>query len=49
MLIEYGFQGKDLGGELLEVYCEIKDERIEGKDNGDKVKNERLKLGLNGL
>lgn len=27
----------------------IKDERIEAKHNGDKVKNETLKLALNGL
>lgn len=49
MLIEYGFYPKHLGPEFLEVYSKIKDERIEAKHNGDKVKNETLKLALNGL
>ena len=49
MLIEYGFYPKHLGPEFLEVYSQIKDERIEAKHNGDKVKNETLKLALNGL
>lgn len=49
MLIEYEFYPKHLGKEFLEVYKQIKDERIEAKYNGDKVKNETLKLALNGL
>lgn len=49
MLIEYEFYPKHLGKEFLEVYEQIKDERIEAKHNGDKVKNETLKLALNGL
>lgn len=49
MLIEYGFYPKHLGPEFLEVYSQIKAERIEAKHNGDKVKNETLKLALNGL
>lgn len=49
MLIEYGFYPKHLGPEFLEVYSQIKNERIEAKHNGDKVKNETLKLALNGL
>lgn len=49
MLIEYKFYPKHLGPEFLEVYSQIKDERIEAKHNGDKVKNETLKLALNGL
>lgn len=49
MLIEYEFYPRHLGKELLEVYKQIKDERIEAKHNGDKVKNETLKLALNGL
>lgn len=49
MLIEYEFYPKHLGKEFLEVYKQIKDERIEAKHNGDKVKNETLKLALNGL
>lgn len=49
MLIEYGFYPKHLRPEFLEVYRQIKDERIEAKHNGNKVKNETLKLALNGL
>lgn len=49
MLIEYEFYPRHLGKEFLEVYKRIKDERIEAKHNGDKVKNETLKLALNGL
>lgn len=49
MLIEYKFYPKHLGPEFLEIYSQIKDERIEAKHNGDKVKNETLKLALNGL
>lgn len=49
MLIEYEFYPKHLGKEFLEVYKQIKDERIEAKHNGNKVKNETLKLALNGL
>lgn len=49
MLIEYKFYPKHLGPEFLEVYKQIKDERIEAKHNKNKVKNETLKLALNGL
>lgn len=49
MLIEHEFYPRHLGKEFLEVYKQIKDERIEAKHNGDKVKNETLKLALNGL
>jgi hypothetical protein len=49
MLIEYEFYPKHLGKEFLEVYRQIKNERIEAKHKGDKVKNETLKLALNGL
>lgn len=49
MFIEYEFYPRHLGKEFLEVYKQIKDERIEAKHNGDKVKNETLKLALNGL
>lgn len=49
MLIEYGFYPKHLGKEFLEVYSQIKDERIEAKHNGDKIKDSTLKLALNGL
>lgn len=49
MIIEYGFYPPHLGKEFLEVYSQIKDERIEAKHNGNKIKNETLKLALNGL
>ena len=49
MMIEYKFYPKHLGPEFLEVYSQIKEERIQAKHNGDKMKNETLKLALNGL
>lgn len=49
LIIEYGFYPPHLGKEFLEVYANIKKERIEAKHNGDKVKNLTLKLALNGL
>lgn len=49
MIIEYKFYPQHLGKEFLEVYSQIKDERIEAKHNGNKIKNETLKLALNGL
>lgn len=38
-----------LGIEFVKVYKQIRDERIEAKRNGDKLKNETLKLAINGL
>ena len=49
MIIEYSFFPKHLGIEFLEVYRQIKDERIEAKHNGPKVNNDDLKLALNSL
>ena len=49
MLIEYKFYPKHLGPEFLEVYSQIKDERIEAKHNGELTKDITLKLALNGL
>lgn len=49
MLIECGFYPKHLGPEFLEVYSQIRSERIEAKHNGDKIKDSTLKLALNGL
>lgn len=49
MIIEHKFYPQHLGKEFLEVYSQIKSERIEAKHNGNKVKNETLKLALNGL
>ena len=49
LIIEYGFYPPHLGKEFLEIYSNIKKERIEAKHNGNNVKNETLKLALNGL
>ena len=49
LIIEYGFYPPHLGKEFLEVYKGIKDERIEAKHNGNKLKNLTLKLSINGL
>lgn len=49
MIIEHKFYPKHLGKEFLEVYSQIKKERIEAKHNGNKVKDQTLKLALNGL
>ena len=49
MLIQHKFYPKHLGPEFLEIYSKIREERIEAKHNGNKVKNETLKFALNGL
>ena len=49
MLIKHKFYPKHLGPEFLEIYSKIREERLEAKHNGDKVKNETLKFALNGL
>lgn len=49
LLIAYKFYPKHLGKEFLEVYKAIKDERIEAKRNGNKLKDITLKLAVNGL
>ena len=49
MIIEHQFYPKHLGKEFLEVYSKIKEERIEAKHNGNKIKDKTLKLALNGL
>lgn len=49
MIIEHEFYPKHLGREFLEVYKQIKDERVAAKKAGNKIKNETLKLALNGL
>ena len=38
-----------MGKEFLEVYTQIKNERIEAKHNGNKLKDKTLKLSINGL
>ena len=49
LLIAYEFYPKHLGKEFLEVYKAIKDERIEAKRNGNKLKDITLKFAVNGL
>lgn len=49
MIIEHKFYPPHLGKEFLEVYTQIKNERIEAKHNGNKIKDATLKLALNGL
>ena len=49
LLLKYDFYPKHLGKEFKETYSQIKAERIEAKHNGNKVKNETLKLALNGV
>lgn len=49
MIIEHKFYPQHLGEEFLQVYSRIKEERIEAKHNGNKVKDKTLKLALNGL
>lgn len=49
LLISYGFYPQHLGKEFLDIYSRIRTERIEAKHNGNKVKNETLKLALNAV
>lgn len=49
LIIQYEFYPPHLGKDFLDVYKRIKDERIEAKHNGDKLKNLTLKLSINGL
>lgn len=49
MLIQHKFYPKHLGPEFLEVYSKIREERLEAKHNGNKVKDTTLKFAINGL
>lgn len=49
LLIEHEFYPRHLGKEFLNTYSNIRKERIEAKHNGNKVKNETLKLCLNSV
>ena len=49
LLIEWNFAPKHLGQSFLKTYSKIKKERIEAKRNGNKIKNETLKLTLNSV
>lgn len=49
IIIENNLYPAHLGPIFTEVYKKIKDDRIEAKHNGNKLKNETLKLAINGL
>ena len=49
LLINYGFSPPHLGKEFLEIYSNIRTERLIAKKNKQKIKNETYKLALNGL
>ena len=46
--IVYKFIPPHLGKEFLEVFSSIREERLEAKRNKEKIKNETLKLAING-
>lgn len=48
LIISYGLVPKHLGKEFLEIYGQVREDRLYAKKNGLKVKNETLKLALNG-
>lgn len=49
LLIEWEFYPQHLGVEFLQTYRNIRKERLEAKHNGNKIKNETLKLCLNSV
>lgn len=49
LLISYGFIPPHLGKEFLEIYGQIREDRLVAKHTGQKIKNETYKLALNGL
>lgn len=48
LIISYGLVPKHLGKEFLEIYGAVREERLQAKRNKEKIKNETLKLALNG-
>lgn len=48
LIISYGLVPKHLGKEFLDIYSKIRDERLYAKKNKLEVKNQALKLALNG-
>lgn len=48
LIVKYGLVPPHLGEEFLDIYDEIRLDRLEAKRNGDKVKNMTYKLALNG-
>ena len=48
IIIENNLYPAHLGEKFVKVYKQIKDERVEAKKAGNKLKNETLKLAING-
>lgn len=48
LIISYDLVPKHLGKEFLDIYSNVRTERLEAKRNKQKIKNETLKLALNG-
>ena len=48
LIISYGLVPPHLGKEFLDIYAQIRTDRLQAKRNKEKVKNETLKLALNG-
>ena len=48
LIISYELVPPHLGKEFLEVYAKVREERLEAKRTKQKIKNETLKLALNG-
>lgn len=48
LIISYGLVPPHLGKEFLEIYAKVREERLYAKKHKQKIKNETLKLALNG-
>lgn len=48
LIISYGLVPPHLGKEFLDIYAQIREERLYAKKHKQKIKNETLKLALNG-
>lgn len=48
LIISYGLVPPHLGKEFLEIYAQVREERLYAKRHKQKIKNETLKLALNG-
>lgn len=49
LIISYGLVPPHLGKEFLEVYADIRTDRLQAKREKNKIRNETLKLALNGF
>lgn len=48
LIISYGLVPPHLGNEFLKIYAKVREERLYAKKHKQKIKNETLKLALNG-